>query len=42
VPSAAPFLIGAAIAGRSNRRATETFARRVLTDLRDSRPADPS
>ena len=34
VPSAAPFLIGAAIAGRSNRRATETLARRVLTDLR--------
>jgi hypothetical protein len=34
VPSAAPFLIGAAIAGRSNRRATETLARRVLTELR--------
>jgi hypothetical protein len=42
VPSAAPFLIGAAIAGRSNRRATESLARRVLTDLRDPRPADPS
>ena len=34
VPSAAPFLIGAAIAGRGNRRATETLAQRVLTDLR--------
>jgi hypothetical protein len=34
VPSAAPFLIGAAIAGRTNRKATENLARRVLTDLR--------
>jgi hypothetical protein len=34
VPSAAPFLIGAAIGGRGNRRATETLAGRVLTDLR--------
>jgi hypothetical protein len=34
MPSAAPFLIGAAIAGRTNRRATETLARRVLADLR--------
>jgi hypothetical protein len=34
VPSAAPFLIGAALAGRSNRRATEVLAERVLTDLR--------
>jgi hypothetical protein len=34
VPSAAPFLIGAALAGRGNRRATETLARRVLADLR--------
>jgi hypothetical protein len=39
VPSAAPFLIGAAIAGRSNRRATENLARRVLTDLRGPRAA---
>jgi hypothetical protein len=38
VPSAAPFLIGAAIAGRTNRRATEILAHRVLTDLRDRRP----
>ena len=38
VPSAAPFLIGAAIAGRSNRRATEILAQRVMTDLRGRRP----
>jgi hypothetical protein len=38
IPSAAPFLIGAALAGRGNRRATETLAERVLTDLRRSRP----
>jgi hypothetical protein len=42
VPSAAPFLIGAAIAGRSNRRATESLARRVLTELRGTHPAGPS
>ncbi|SOC50121.1 hypothetical protein SAMN05660748_2860 [Blastococcus aggregatus] len=34
VPAAAPLLLGAALAGRSNRRATETLARRVLRDLR--------
>lgn len=34
VPKAAPFLIGAAIAGRGNRRATETLAQRVRADLR--------
>ncbi|WP_448627909.1 hypothetical protein [Geodermatophilus sp. URMC 64] len=34
IPAAAPFLLGAAIAGRGNRKATETLARRVLTDLR--------
>jgi hypothetical protein len=34
VPGAAPFLIGAAIAGRGNRRATESLAERVLSDLR--------
>ncbi|WP_104523306.1 hypothetical protein [Blastococcus atacamensis] len=34
VPSAAPLLIGAALAGRGNRRATENLARRVLADLR--------
>jgi hypothetical protein len=37
VPKAAPFLIGAAIAGRGNRRATETLADRVLADLRAHR-----
>jgi hypothetical protein len=37
VPKAAPFLIGAAIAGRGNRRATETLAQRVLADLRAGR-----
>ena len=41
VPSAAPFLIGAAIAGRGNRRATETLAERVLTHLQVS-PVDPA
>jgi hypothetical protein len=41
VPTAAPFLIGAAIAGRGNRRATETLAQRVLTDLRSPRAAGP-
>jgi hypothetical protein len=40
VPVAAPFLIGAAIAGRSNRRATEVLAGKVLADLRVSRPLD--
>jgi hypothetical protein len=40
IPVAAPFLIGAAIAGRSNRRATETLARKVLDDLRAPRPLD--
>jgi hypothetical protein len=38
VPSAAPFLVGAAIAGWGNRRATETLAQRVLADLRALRP----
>jgi hypothetical protein len=41
VPGAAPFLIGAALAGRSNRRATETLAERVLTDLRGPRRGVP-
>lgn len=40
IPSAAPFLIGAAIAGRSNRRATENLAGRVLKELRGPRAAD--
>ncbi|NEK85675.1 hypothetical protein GCU60_07855 [Blastococcus saxobsidens] len=34
VPSAAPLLIGAAISGRVNRRATESLAQRVLGGLR--------
>jgi hypothetical protein len=34
IPAAAPFMIGAALGGRSNRRATETLAERVLADLR--------
>ncbi|MGY1644342.1 hypothetical protein ACI782_24820 [Geodermatophilus sp. SYSU D00703] len=38
VPVAAPFLIGAALGGRGNRRVTEALARRVRADLRGSRP----
>jgi hypothetical protein len=34
IPVAAPFLLGAAVAGRGNRKATENLARRVLGDLR--------
>jgi hypothetical protein len=41
IPTAAPFLIGAAVAGRGNRRATETLAERVLADLRATRPTGP-
>jgi hypothetical protein len=41
VPGAAPFLVGAAIARRANRRATESLARKVLGDLRDPRPPHP-
>jgi hypothetical protein len=40
IPSAAPFLIGAGLAARGNRRATETLARRVLDDLRTPRSVD--
>ncbi|GAA3160916.1 hypothetical protein GCM10010531_10630 [Blastococcus jejuensis] len=40
LPTAAPFLIGAALAGRGNRRATEALARTVLADLRAPRPLD--
>jgi len=36
--SAAPLLLGAALAGRINRRGTEVLAQRVLADLRDARP----
>lgn len=38
LPSAAPFLIGAALGGRGNRRATETLAERIRADLRDPAP----
>jgi hypothetical protein len=41
VTTAAPFLLGAALAGRGNRRATEGLARRVLADLRESGPVGP-
>jgi hypothetical protein len=41
VTSAAPLLIGAALANRGNRRATEALARQVLADLRGSRPVGP-
>jgi hypothetical protein len=37
VGSAAPFVLGAALSGRSNRRATETLAERVRADLRRRR-----
>ncbi|SFL09133.1 hypothetical protein [Geodermatophilus ruber] len=37
VPAAAPFLIGAALGGRANRRATEVLAGRVRSALRASR-----
>lgn len=33
IPTAAPFLIGAAIGGRANRRSTEHLARRIRDDL---------
>src|SRR3954468_1002369 len=34
VPAAAPFVLGAAVAGQGNRRATELLAERLLADLR--------
>jgi hypothetical protein len=36
VPSAAPLLVGAALGGRVNRKATETLAQRLRRDLRSS------
>jgi hypothetical protein len=39
LPSAAPFLLGAAVAGRGNRKATEQLAERVRADLRRLGPA---
>jgi hypothetical protein len=41
IPTAAPFLLGAALAGRGNRRATESLAAGVLADLRATRPSHP-
>jgi hypothetical protein len=41
VTSAAPLLLGAALANRGNRRATEALATKVLADLRGSRPVGP-
>jgi len=38
VGGAAPFLVGAALSGRLNRRATENLAERVRADLRRGRP----
>jgi hypothetical protein len=40
IPVAAPFLVGAALSSRANRRATEALARKVLGDLRSSEPLD--
>jgi hypothetical protein len=37
IPAAAPFLVGAALAGRGNRRATEALAEKVRADLRATR-----
>jgi hypothetical protein len=39
IPTAAPFMLGAAVAGRVNRRATESLAERIRADLRASGPA---
>jgi hypothetical protein len=36
LPAAAPFLVGAALSGRGNHRATDTLARRILSDLREA------
>jgi hypothetical protein len=41
IPNGAPFMLGAALAGRGNRRATETLAERIRSDLRAVRPPDP-
>ncbi|RFU19016.1 hypothetical protein [Geodermatophilus marinus] len=38
LPVAAPFLVGAALGGRGNRRATEALARRLRADLRRHLP----
>lgn len=41
IPAAAPFLVGAALAGHGNRRATEALAAQVLAELRAPRPVHP-
>jgi hypothetical protein len=41
MPSGAPFVLGAALAGRTNRRATELLAERIRADLRGPAPVDP-
>ena len=41
IPTGAPFMLGAALAGRGNRRATENLAERIRSDLRAVRPPDP-
>jgi hypothetical protein len=41
IPSGAPFMLGAALAGRGNRRATEALAERIRSDLRAVPPPDP-
>jgi hypothetical protein len=38
LPAAAPMLVGAALGGRGNRRATEALAERIRADLRDPAP----
>jgi hypothetical protein len=34
MPSGAPFVLGAALGGRTNRRATEELAERIRSELR--------
>lgn len=41
IPVAAPFLLGAALAARGNRRATEDLATRLLADLRGLPASEP-
>jgi hypothetical protein len=41
LPAAAPFLLGAAIAGRGNQKATEALTRRLRADLRNRRFPPP-
>ncbi|MET0764776.1 MAG: hypothetical protein ABWY29_07910 [Blastococcus sp.] len=41
IPTAAPFMLGAAVAGRVNRRATESLAERIRSELRGSQHGGP-